>query len=39
MCIISPPPPSCSVLLLVVWCEMWQWIIHLPGLSAVQITS
>ena len=39
MCIISPPPPSCSVLLFVVWCPMWQWIIHLPGLSAVQITS
>ena len=39
MCIIRPPPPSCSVLLFVVWWGMWQWIIHLPGFTAVQITS
>ena len=35
----QPAPPSCSVLLLVVWCEMWQWIVHFPGFSAVQTTS
>ena len=39
MIIISPPPPSISVLLSVVWCGMWQWINHFPGRRAVQITS
>ncbi len=31
--IINPPPPFISTLLLVVWCAMWQWMIHLPGFS------
>ena len=37
--IISPPPPIISVLLFSVWCGIWQWINHFPGLSAFQITS
>src|SRR3546814_8188707 len=39
ICIISPQPPSVSVLLLVVWCEMRHCIIHLPGLSALDRKS
>ena len=39
ICIISPPPPFVSTLLFVVWCEMWQWIIHFPAFSAGQMTS
>src|SRR3546814_10984981 len=35
--IISPPPPPVSVFLLVVWCELWQWILHLPGLGVSQL--
>src|ERR1700681_2268466 len=36
---MSPPPPCNSALLFVVWCGIWQWISHLPGWRAFQITS
>src|SRR5688500_7999354 len=36
---LQPPPPFISTLLLVVWWPMWQWMSHLPGFSAFQMTS
>jgi hypothetical protein len=39
MIIIKPPPPFISTLLFVVWWPIWQWISHLPGFNAFQITS
>lgn len=36
---VRPPPPCSSFPSLVMWWLMWQWMSHLPGSRASQITS